>query len=419
MRAHGHWPIKFWLALTAASATATSGFALFTATATSVASEIILTNGTPIGEYSEGTPRTNQLVAEFTDSGNAPIVLTRPSAAVESCNAIAGARYTATIDWLGNGTDVTDGVVSCANTPGVFQVSGDYTYKDSGIFNIKVTVTDTVDQPNVTASGTTDTAAVADRSLTSRAGASVTGTEGGTVHVSAAFFDSNPAYDATGNVDPGLTATIDWGDGTTSAADRIEWPDSSDQNVLVTGSHAYDANKVATPSYTVKVTLHDDGTPDATRTLHATIADAALSAAGSPKSFTATASAATSPVVASFTDAAAAQAAVGDFTASITWGDSSTSAGTITKTATGFDVGGSHTYASAGTKSLGITVTDEEGQTLTVSATATVGAAPVVLPLTGQPKLPVAPMSPFLALVLAMMGMAGGIAGIMSRRVAR
>jgi hypothetical protein len=91
----------------------------------------------------------------------------------------------------------------------------------------------------------------------------------------------------------------------------------------------------------------------------------------------------------------------------------------LTKTATGFDVSGSHTYASAGTRTVVITVADEEGQKLTLSATATVAAAPVVLPLTGQPKVPVAPVSPLLALVLALMGLAGGIAGIMSRRLAR
>lgn len=379
--------------------------------AVTTVSEITFTNGDAIGEYNEGSALTNQIVARFVDAGN--ITILRPSTkALSTCDTAAGARYSATIDWLGNGTDVTDGVVTCSSVLDQYEVHGTYTYKDSGSYSIKVTVTDNTDGKSAT--GTTDTADVNDLSLSSRAGASVTATEGpGKVTVSAAFWDSNPAYDAQSSVDPGLTATIDWGDGTTSPADSIEWPDSSDQNVLVTGSHVYDAN-TPTTAYTVKVTLHDDGPRTATRTLKATIADAALTAEAA-KSFVAPGAQSSSPVVASFKDAAGSQAKAADFTATVNWGDGTSSAGAVAQTAAGaFNVSGTHTYSTAGVKALTIKVTDEEGQTLSMTATATVPA----LPNTGQPQTPAPssmPLLPLMALVLGL-ALAGG-AGLLVRRI--
>ena len=51
--------------------------------------------------------------------------------------------------------------------------------------------------------------------------------------------------------------------------------------------------------------------------------------------------------VATFTDANP-NATVSDFTATITWGDGSTSAGTVVATGNGFAVNGAHTYADEG-----------------------------------------------------------------------
>jgi hypothetical protein len=164
------------------------------------------------------------------------------------------------------------------------------------------------------------------------------------------------------------------------------------------------------------VTLHDSGDIQVSSKLKANIADAALTA-GAAKSFVAPAAQSASQVVASFTDAAGAQAAVADFTASINWGDNTTSAGTVTKTADGkFDVSGSHTYATAGSKSLTIKVDDEEGQTVSMTATATVPA----LPTTGQPQMPVQPSTPLVPLLGLVFGLAiavGGSGLIVARRI--
>ena len=308
---------------------------------------------------------------------------------------------------------------------GNFQVKGAHTYNDSGSFQISATVTDTVDTQ--TATGTdTATATITDATLGDedfdQSPAAGTASEGATVTVGAAFFDNNAAFPQIEGLtnDPGISGTINWGDGSaTESVSAAQPPSACDclGDAWITGSHVYDAN-VGEASYTVTLTAKDDGGSTASHTITIRVSDGKLTGGTPSKTFTATAGQSTSPVVASFTDAAGSQAAVADFAATITWGDNATSAGTLTKTASG---------PSTSVAAIPMHPRDQEprdhghrrGPDLTVSATATVGAAPVVLPLTGQPKLPVSPMSPFLALVLAMMAMAGGIAGIMSRRVAR
>src|SRR5260221_14631462 len=90
----------------------------------------------------------------------------------------------------------------------------------------------------------------------------------------------------------------------------------------------------------------------------ANIADAALSASANNISATEGASTGTL-TVAHFTDADPA-GTLTDYTATITWGDGTTSAGTIvTNAGGGFDVQGSHTYAEEGTfNAMNVTVND-------------------------------------------------------------
>ncbi len=77
-------------------------------------------------------------------------------------------------------------------------------------------------------------------------------------------------------------------------------------------------------------------------------------------------------VVCSFTEADLANWTA-FFTATINWGDSTTTAGTITPNGTGgFQVTGSHTYAASGTYTVDVTLTDQN-----TSGTATVGGATI------------------------------------------
>ena len=356
----------------------------------------------------------DSIVGRFIDLDNVGIQITRPATPrldVPLCG--DPSVYTATIDW-GDGTAVAPGIVDCDGSgQSQYAVYSESThrYADSGTYQISVTVDDQPPESSADAdTGQTATATVSDAAILAGTPANVTGTEGKDVTVNAEFNDEGSS---SRTIDSHLSATVDWGDGTSSAG-TISAPPAEGEcecNVLVSATrHDYDARAT---KYTVSVTLSDDGGSTKTSTLTATIADAALTA-GTAKSFTSTATQASSNVVASFTDAAGAQAAAADFTATIKWGDNTTSSGTVTKRSTGaFDVSGSHAYATAGTKSLTVTVTDEEGQTLTMSATATVPA----LPATGQPQNNSG--WPLLPAALILLGLVGMSAGLVRMRLAR
>src|SRR5207253_11424453 len=66
-----------------------------------------------------------------------------------------------------------------------------------------------------------------------------------------------------------------------------------------------------------------------------------------------------SQTVATFTDPGGAEILT-DYSASIEWGDSSTSSGTITLSAGVFTVRGSHTYAEEGTKPITVTLSHDK-----------------------------------------------------------
>jgi len=403
----------------AVAAMIASGVAILAASA--VAADTVVDDITFIslgsGETTEpGIVPANATVGHFTDADNPPIV-------DSTCGDTS--VYTVTIDW-GDTTAPTNGSVSCDTTNTQFEVksAAGHTYKDSGTFTATLSVTDNAgNATNDTDKGQTAHVTVLDANLsatsptTLRGGGEGGNVEGASVGASAFFLDSNTSFADLGEVDPGLTATIDWGDGTTSPAARIAWPDCGEcGNVQVSGSHIYDANKPATKPYSVTITLHDDGGKSATSAAAETpaFADAALTADVN-KTLTATATKSSTAVVGSFKDAASGQSKAADFTASINWGDAQSSTGTVTQTASGaFSVSGSHTYASAGSKAITVTVTDEEGSTVTLHATATV--APLVLPATGQPH-PTQPAVPLIPAALLIIGLS--ILAIVGRILAK
>ena len=85
-----------------------------------------------------------------------------------------------------------------------------------------------------------------------------------------------------------------------------------------------------------------------------------------------TAQAFTAPV-ATFTDSYLGSP--GDFSASIDWGDSTTSTGTITQSGSTFTVNGTHTYAAHGTYAPTVTITSIAGTTASVSDSVVVADA--------------------------------------------
>jgi hypothetical protein len=358
----------------------------------------------------EGQSTGSKEVATFTDSGNPPAQITAP----RSVTCESAARYSATIDW-GDGTSPDSGTVNCTDTNGTWAVWGSHTYKDSGTFHISVTVTDKED--SVSGTGTnTATAKVDDAEIFLMAdnsnGGTYTTVEGNSITVVVDFLDTNSSFSE--GRDAGITGTINWGDGTvqTVAPTAPSGQCECRANFEIRGSHVYDAPIPAGATIPITVTAKDDGGSTATdEGLTAAVADGALTAGGNV-SLATPATVAFTSMVGSFTDEAGAQASAADFAATINWGDGTTSTGTVTSSlfAT-FRVSGSHTYATAGTKSITATVTDQEGSTVTLKATATVGpapVAPVVLPATGQPTQPSAPFIPLAIVILGLVSLVAG-----------
>jgi hypothetical protein len=159
--------------------------------------------------------------------------------------------FKATINW-GDGTTTT-GVVS--GSKGTFTVKGGHTYADEGSFPLSVTITDTANNTSLSL-GRTVAAAEGDvftahgLAFRANAGQAFTGTV-------ATFTDRY-----TGNVASDFSATINWGDGTTSAGvitDR--------RGVIsVSGTHTY----ASSGQDAVTVTLTDDAPGTATATAHST-----------------------------------------------------------------------------------------------------------------------------------------------------
>jgi hypothetical protein len=97
-------------------------------------------------------------------------------------------------------------------------------------------------------------------------------------------------------------------------------------------------------------------------------------------SFSAKAGHAFSGKVATFTDRNTSNVA-SDFSATINWGDGTTTAGVITDTRGTISVSGTHTYASSGRDTVTVTLTDDAPGTATATArsTATVTGASTAL----------------------------------------
>ncbi|HUY36366.1 MAG TPA: DUF4214 domain-containing protein [Pirellulales bacterium] len=257
--------------------------------------------------------------------------------------------FTATVAW-GDGTSSVGTVTGSA---GSFTVSGSHRYAEEGPVTATIVLSD---KAPGTATGTAVAALnVADAAL-SVVGTTIAPMEGSSfTGVVANFTDADPAGTAAD-----YTAAIFWGDGATTTGTVS----ANGAGFQVTGTHTY-LEEGANP---VRVVVSDAGGSAATANSTADVADAPLSA---------TAAAITSPqftnfsgVVATFTDAN--PKAASDFTATVDWGDGSSSAGTIAASGGGFKVSGSHAYAEDGTFAVKTTIADAGGGTATAGGTANI-----------------------------------------------
>jgi hypothetical protein len=264
--------------------------------------------------------------------------------------------YTATIAWGDGSTGL--GTVSAA-AGGGWQVNGTHTYANEGAYTATVTLNDRGGS-SATANGT---GAVRDAAL-SAAGQPVSASEGNAYSgVLATFTDSN-----TGAPASDYTATVNWGDGTTSLGTIRA---RSGGGWQVSGTHTY----ADEGGYTAMVAVQDAGGSTATVSTTAAVTDAPLT--GTAHAVSATEGASFNGVVASFTDANRG-AATSDYNATITWGDGATGVGTVRATAGGgWQVTGSHTYAEEGAYTTSVIVQDRGGRSTDTTGIATVADAPL------------------------------------------
>ncbi len=310
-----------------------SGATVGTSSTAKVADAPLTANAVPVSA-TEGTAFSGT-VATFTDAN--------PNATATD--------FQATITW-GDGQSSTGTVA--ANADGSFSVTGTYTYAEEGTYAISVVIAD----QGGAAAQVAGSATVADAPLTASV-VPVNATEGvafsGTV---ATFTDANPNTTATD-----FQATITWGDGHTSTGTVTANPGGG---FLVSGSNTY----AEEGSYPVTVSIADQGGAAATTSAVAAVADAPLTATGS--TISALENSAFNGMLATLADANP-NATADEFTATIDWGDGTTSAGTVAANADGsFGVSGTHTYAEEGSYPVTVSVLDLGGSAATAYGTAQV-----------------------------------------------
>lgn len=319
-----------------------------TATATGSATiskgDTLAAAGAATVSATEGTTFSGN-VATFTDTG-------RPGNPATD--------FSATIHW-GDGTTTAGAIVASSGT---LTVSGTHVYADEGTKPLSITLAD--DGPGTATATATGTATVAEGDkLTPGMEGVIDATEGIAFTGKVAYF-TNVGY--AGNPAADFTAVIDWGDGSTGTGTIGAVNGSA---YTVTGSHAY----ADEGTHTATVILSDDapGTATGTITDQVSVFDASLTAMGT--AVAAIAGTAFTGTVASFTDANP-NAPLSDFTATIDWGDGSTTAGNVAANGSGgFNVSGTHTYTSAGTNPILVQIVDVGGSTATATSTPTISSA--------------------------------------------
>jgi hypothetical protein len=284
-------------------------------------------------------------------------------------NPTIASDYSARIDWGDGTTSFGTITVALRSSVPTFFVSGSHALS-AGQFSIKTTIDDLGGAETVVASP----AVVADLAL-SGVGLSLTGSEGQPLATPLAVFnDSDPRTNEASN----YTATVSWGDGTTSQGTIVHDPLGSGFDV--DGSHPYNAG-----SYATSITIHDVGGASVSVSGSVVIADVALSGRG--KNITPSEGEPFTGFIARFTDADPRSNPGSLYTASIDWGDGTTTSGTVIPDGQGgYLVRGSHAYA-AGNFNTSITVIDHGGATTEMSGTADVVASPLSVTIATTPQV--------------------------------
>ena len=385
-------------------------------------------------------------VSVLTGAGDQPVVVASLTTDPADAN-VPGSDYSVTIDW-GDGSTPTAGAVVGVEYPpgpsieaepaipisqGGLLVTGEHAYTQAGTYTIQVTINGP-GGASATATATATVASIAVEGVSFNA----TTNQADTGQTVADFQASNAAAKPSD-----FTATIDWGDGTTTSGTvsavplLIAQPVAGGQagpnmpvavepngngggpaippyldRFLVSGDHAYRASG----TYTVHVTISASSGASVTTTSTATVSADTINAFPLPVQV-APGQSGTSIDVASFHDQAGLPAS--DFTVKIDWGDGSApTSGTVEPgpvidpvpftpvPPTGvasttvnqplqpyfpgsfYLVTGNHTYATAGQYTIKVTITSTLGASASVSAPAFVGTTPPPPIVTYPPPVP-------------------------------
>jgi hypothetical protein len=176
---------------------------------------------------------------------------------------------------------------------------------------------------------------------------------------------TDPDHSATATQ---YSALINWGDGSTTAGTI----NGGNGSFTVSGTHIY--SEEGSYSVTVTITDIDNSANSDTASSTASVSDAALVSrcAAPPVSAQAFAG-----PTAEFSDQSST-GTLNDFSATINWGDSSSSTGTVAGLGGNapYTVSGTHTYGSSGVFTITTTIDDVGGSTTTTSCSVTVFAFP-------------------------------------------
>jgi uncharacterized repeat protein (TIGR01451 family) len=275
------------------------------------------------------------------------------------------ADFTATIDW-GDGTPASAGVIS-VDADGEYRVTGFHTYANAGIYPVHTVV------QSEESTAISDAIAVVGTPL--RGGSPVVGLTFNrnvtqTKQV-ATFFPGNAPSGTT------FSATINWGDGTSSAGTMTA---NGNGSYNVTGTHKY----TTSGNFTAIVTVHGSDNINNNINVPVTVVDTSVNA--TPINVAAqTNVAATNVAVATFTDPSGVQP-VGTYTAIIDWGDGSpTDVGVISLSGSTYTVRGTHTWTSAGTYNMTVTISKPGAPDAIVNPVATVTDTPPLQAVNATP----------------------------------
>jgi hypothetical protein len=271
-------------------------------------------------------------------------------------------NFTAVINW-GDGSS-SAGTIGRGSSGG-FTVSGTHVYNEGGIFSARIVISKQATGASI---ATTSTATVAPHPLNAIP-VPAQFQEGQAVPVILAdFSDPDPiAHDATF-----YSATISWGDGTTSSGTVSA---RAGGGFAVTGAHAFGGG-----SYTIQVSIQSQSTATAQAQETVSIADNPLEAVPAPN-FTTQEGSTFTGTVACFSDADPRTLPASYYQATIDWGDGTTSPGTVVLSSSSlgrFAVQGEHVFA-AGITPIHVAITAADGGIAATSpdTIATIIPAPV------------------------------------------